>query len=35
VFLPAVLVGALLHRLTTFSPPDTARTRATGTESSA
>lgn len=35
VFLPAVLVGALLHRLTTFSPPDTARTRAAGTESSA
>jgi uncharacterized membrane protein YedE/YeeE len=33
VFLPAVLVGALLHRLTIFSPPDTARTRAAGTES--
>lgn len=33
VFLPSVLIGALLHRLTTFSPEDTARTRATGTES--
>jgi uncharacterized membrane protein YedE/YeeE len=29
VFIPAVLLGAFLHRLTTLSPEDTARTRAT------
>ena len=28
VFIPAVLLGAFLHRLTTISPEDTARTRA-------
>jgi uncharacterized membrane protein YedE/YeeE len=28
VFIPAVLLGALLHRLTTLSPEETARTRA-------
>jgi uncharacterized protein len=27
VFIPAVLLGAFLHRLTTISPEDTARTR--------
>jgi len=35
VFLPAVFLGALLHRLTTFSPEDTARTRASENGSSA
>lgn len=35
VFLPSVLLGAWLHRLTTFAPEDTARTRASGSESSA
>lgn len=34
VFLPSVFLGAALHRLTTFSPENTARTRASGTESS-
>ena len=35
VFLPCVLLGAWVYRLTTFSPENTARTRAIGTESSA
>lgn len=35
VFIPAVALGAFLHRATTFSPEDTARTRASEEGSSA
>jgi uncharacterized membrane protein YedE/YeeE len=35
VFIPAVLLGAFLHRLTTISPEDTARTRGSEEGSSA
>ena len=35
VFIPAVLLGAYLHRLTTISPEDTARTRSSGEGSTA
>ncbi len=35
VFLPSIFLGTWLHRLTTFSPEDTARTRLSDTGSSA